>query len=146
MTDFKSAFKDGLEAAKKSQMARSEIDELNRQLSEVSEGKIQIKRMELESETTPLEEIAGFFRRRPYWAIVAQNPTMPQYEKELAKWSQDPSGYPCGMSWAGHEVFYEDRQALERGLANLLRDPVVGEILKTLMRTGASGGHDKARE
>lgn len=148
MTDFKSAFEDGLKAAEKAQIARSEIDavfdELNRQLSEVSKGHIQIQRVQLPKKTMGIV-IPTFFYADMYWAIVANNPAVANSEVELATWGQSATGYPCKMEWADHEAYYEDKQALESGLANLLQDPVVGGKLNTLMRTGASGGHDKAR-
>ncbi|MHC4443583.1 MAG: hypothetical protein ACYTA5_13380 [Planctomycetota bacterium] len=45
----------------------------------------------------------------------------------------DRCGYPCKLIWSQQEHVCEDRIALESCLAELLRDPIVGERLYALM-------------
>lgn len=144
MEDFKSAFKDGLKAAHDAEMARKEIDEvfndLNKQLTEASKGKLKIERRQLEERRAIAVRIASPLEPpETYWAIVASNPTIkdlppiiPQF-KELAKWQAGRAGYPCKISWGAQEEYCEDKQALEKCLANLLRDAIVAERLDALM-------------
>jgi len=141
MTDFIDAFKGGLDAAKAADRARKEIDEvfsdLDRQIIEVSEGKLSIERREYYVTKSSWEALRFSFppkSKETYWAIVAKNPTIKKTPyKELAKWQEDPVGYPCKLIWAKQEQICEDRAALEICLADLLRDPIVGERLYVLM-------------
>lgn len=148
MADYISSFKEGLAAAEAAKLAKKEIDEVfvefDKEIKKVSEGKVSIIRKKLkkyEKETTTIQESVRFMvEPRPtinYWAIVAYNPTIPESPvKELAEWNQDRLGFPCRIGWGNIKHTCEDRQALENTLAELLRDPVVGELLYALMRLG----------
>ena len=144
MEDFKSAFMDGLKAARDAEIARKEIGEvfnnLNIQLAEVSKGKIRIERRIFEVERPLVARIAlSFEPPETYLAIAAVNPTIKDSQpKELAKWQTDIAGYPCQISWGSQVEYCEDKQALERCLANLLRDAVVAERLDALMKIKAT--------
>ena len=141
MTDFITAFKDGLSAAEAAGRARQEIDDvfssLNEQINKESDGNLTIIRQKCEAKRVSLLESLAVLSTRPkdmYWAIVASNPKIGQSPvKQLAKWQMDRKGYPCRLSWAESEIVCEDRVALERCLSELLRDPIVGEALNTLM-------------
>lgn len=146
MVDFSEAYKEGLEAAKKAEVAKKEIDEvfadLNRALEKESKGNISIERKRYVKKgtrkATGLEYIMGkmFVETKvPYTAIVASNPRYPGIKpKELAEWSQDRAGYPCKISWGNNDHVCEDQEALENALAELLRDPIVGERMIELMK------------
>lgn len=68
-----------------------------------------------------------------YKALTARNPkSVNPAVKELAKWKQSAEGFPCTLIRAKTERQFEDRESLERGLADLLKDPGVGEILLSL--------------
>ena len=148
MIDYKVAFREGLTAAEKADMARKEIDsvfeQLNHEISEASDGKIVIERQTFYVPDTRNEVIQAFdaitsFPNQPkrptYLAIAARNPTIPDGPvKELASWSTDRKGYPCNISWEGKTQFCEDKEALEEALAELLRDPIVGQKLYALTK------------
>lgn len=139
MADFVRAFREGQDAAEAADRARKEIDavytELNRQLRESTGGKIAIDRREFE-----VDRGWGMLLTWPpkpaetYLAIVAHNPCSEQHIKQLAKWSQSRGGYPCKIFWGSAELSCDDREALENALAELLRDPFVGEQLHTLLQ------------
>jgi hypothetical protein len=55
--------------------------------------------------------------------------------KELARWKQAKEGYPCSLTWDKQERQCEDRTALEEALAELLKDPGIGEKLYALTKS-----------
>lgn len=136
MTDYIKAFRDGIKAAEAAELAKRQIDdtfaELNLQISKGSGGNIVIDRNNIKDKL----DIFNFPPIPKYhWAIVANNPNIPDSPlKELARWSQDSSGFPCKIEWANFEHTCEDKESLEDSLAELLRDPTVGEILYALTR------------
>jgi hypothetical protein len=139
VSNFKSAFNEGLEAAQKAKAARLEIDnvfkDLNQQLTEVSEGKLTIAQEQLELPRPWAAQLATLLEPpEKYWAIVARNPTIEGSSfQELCKWESGRAGYPCKLTWGGNEHYCEDKQALENTLSNLLRDPIIAEKLVSLM-------------
>jgi hypothetical protein len=142
MADYIDAFKQGLGAAEAADRARKEIDavfeELDMQLKKATGKKISIDRKEYEKPKSFQEAISiNIFAKtkETYWAIVALNPSVAKSPvKQLAIWSMDRAGYPCKIVWSGDDHTCEDKEALENSLAELLRDPLVGEILHTLMQ------------
>ncbi len=140
MTDFRAAFKAGLDAAAKAEIARNEIDEvfteLGRQIAEETNGDIDIERREFEERVsnpfvTSLADIFG--KTNAFWAVAARNPKAQESKwRQLAKWKQAQTGYPCTVSWAPVERVCHDRASLETALAALLQDPVVAEKLNNL--------------
>ena len=149
MIDYKVAFREGLTAAEEAKIAQKEIDsvfeKLNSEIFEASGGKVILERKHLSKrsfrETTTRKGnqiVIPIDRREADLTIVASNPTIPESPvKELAKWSTDRRGYPCKISWEGHTQFCEDKEALEEALAELLRDPIVGQKLNTLMHSAS---------
>jgi hypothetical protein len=138
MTNFKSAFQVGLKAAQKAEAAKKEIKEvfndLNKQLSEASDGKLII---EIQQLTRPLPLPFNLVQQgEKYWAIVARNPKLKASPiKELAEWQIDRHGYPCKITWSGIEEYCEKKQAVETGLEHLLQDPTTAEKLQSLVNT-----------
>jgi hypothetical protein len=140
MTDFKKALEEGISAAQKADFERKQIEEvleeLDRQIAQATGDKVRIQRMEIPP------SLVDFFRpeaRREssYWAIAAYSTKVPdKSEKELAKWSVAPSGYPCKVAWGNTIRYCEDRESLELTLADLLRDPEVGQKIHSLMEPG----------
>lgn len=140
MTNFIDAFKDGLNAAEVADLARRDIDDvfsnLDKQIRKGSNGKLSIEKSEYEVPSISWTKIFPIppKPKETYWAIVAKNPTIEQsYETELARWQMDRRGYPCKLIWTQQEQVCEDRTALENCLAELLRDPIIGERLYALM-------------
>lgn len=145
MTDYVEAAKQGLKAAELADRARKEIDEvfaeLDQQIRKGMNGKISIYRRQNVKRKNPLsiaDATATFINdMRAYWAISVSNPRVLKGPvKDLAEWEQDPAGYPCKIGWGKKTYICEDREALERTLAELLQDPLVGEKLYALMRLG----------
>lgn len=140
MPDFASAFNEGLQAAETADRARREIadvfSELSRQMDAATRGTIAIARGECEIPVTTARLLTNPWEpRKTYWAILAWNPMVAKCpKKEIARWSQDAAGYPCKITCRKWERTCEDREALENSLAELLRDPVVGEKLYALTR------------
>ena len=139
MSDFKSAFQNGLEAAKKADASRAEIadvfKDLNQQITDASHGKLAIRRYEFERARSAFQQIALILTPADtYWVIGATNPTITGMQPEkLCNWDEDRAGYPCKLTWGGDEHYCEDKQALEINLSNLLSDPVVAKILLKIM-------------
>ena len=141
MTDFRAAFQLGQEAAMNAEMARREIDsvfkEINAQLAEPTEGKIEIYRGEFDKKSSGLFgslTTSWPISRETYLAIAARNPKAANRGGvELARWEVERGGYPCEVSWGGVEHTCHDRESLEASLALLLKDAIVGEKLRSLM-------------
>jgi len=139
MSDFKSAFNEGLDAAQKAEASRLEIDsvfkDLNQQLTEVSEGKLTIKRSQLDRPRNWIVQMSTPFERaEKYWAIIAHNPTIEGSSfQKLCEWESGRAGYPCKLTWGGDEHYCDDKQSLEDTLSNLLRDPIIAERLLSLI-------------
>jgi hypothetical protein len=139
--DFISALEVGLKAAKTAEVAQQEIKdvllELDRQVREVSEGRVGIKLTQRKTDDGAIAYVSAIFGKPPetYQAIVAYSLVIPNNpEQEIARWSQDPAGYPCKIKWGETEYSCEDLKALENHLAELLQDPIVATNISTLMR------------
>lgn len=154
MNDFAIAFHEGLEAATRAEDARKEIDnifeELNAVISTESHNTVVIERYQ-HYENPEVGPSGRVFvhplkPRKLYWAITAYNPKVGRDKldklRELAKWDMDPAGYPCTITWSKQEHICEDGVALSRCLTALLKDPVVGENLRVLMRLSETTKQD----
>lgn len=139
MVNFAKSYQAGLDAARIAEKNKIEIDsvfsEMNRQLSEASEKRVRISIKTLDEK---LNGVARFNVRlgaepKTYTGIVAENPAVPGSTKELARWTQGRSGYPCTIILGSHSRSCEDRIALERALAEMLSDPIVGKALSELV-------------
>lgn len=127
MVSYSQAFQEGLAAAEKMERDNKEIEEvfahLNREINIDSGGKLQFI-----IEERVRERLSSFL-------ILARNPKVSDTPTLiLARWKQDRAGYPCKISWGDREYICADREALENTLAELLRDPIVGRMLDTLMK------------
>lgn len=141
MGKFKSAFNDGIEAARKAHDSKEEVqavfNAVNRELSDFN-VRIAI------AEVTEQIDFRGMFRAemfRPpakYKAIVANSLALTSNKpaKVLARWTQEPAGYPCRITLPQKEIFCENKKGLEEGLVDLLKDVMVGESLVSLMNEG----------
>jgi hypothetical protein len=148
MADFKKALAEGFVAAEKAEIARKEVQQILEKLKAdilaASEGKLllEIRTFEepkgaAESWKTGVSVVEIYQKalepKKIYEALMASNPKVAEKRfKELARWKQAKDGYPCSLIWGKQERQCEDRAALEEGLAELLKDPVVGEKLYSL--------------
>jgi len=146
MADYIKALNEGFEAAKKADSARKEINQVLEKFREDilagSKGKLLIELKQWEEELGTYERImmgaaiGGSAGKKTYTALTASNPMAEKKSyKELARWTQSKDGYPCSLIYGKQERQFEDRVALERGLADLLKDPNVGESLYLLINT-----------
>jgi hypothetical protein len=138
MVNFIDSFSKGIIAAKKSEQNKDEIDSvfeiLNRQISEASSGKIEIKIIFKSNPFLDFLAVASDVSKVSYWAITASNPLAEDFRPtEIAKWKADQNGYPCQIITDAEEIYCEDKGALENALQTLLASPVVGEKLYTVM-------------
>lgn len=149
MADYEEALQLGFAAAKKAEIARKEIqrilEKLKADILAVSEGKLLLE-IQMVEEPEPLSGVFGplgmaqayakaLQQKKYYTALMASNPKVAKSPvKELAIWKQAKDGYPCSLIWGNQERQCEDRSALEEGLAELLKDPVVGEKLYALTK------------
>lgn len=147
MVDFKSAVKDGFDAAEKAELARREVREVLARLKsdvlDFSGGRLSVDLAEFQRFRRPrtLAEtfvdpttVLGLRTPEVYFALAATNPKVKDSPtKDLAEWKQAANGYPCTLTWVGQQRQCEDREALEECLADLLRDPLIGEKLQSLM-------------
>lgn len=144
MIDFKIAFREGLNEAGKAIKARNEIrkvfEELNRQIQEITDNKVHIELQTFKEEVNVIDLFKFGFPNVPkYTAIAAFNPMAKDSPvKKLARWQQESKGYPCKISWDGNTKYCEDKKALETALTELLKDPMVGEDLDSLMKIEVS--------
>jgi hypothetical protein len=139
MTDYKAAFEQGQEAARQADRARKEIDtvlqEFATALADAGQGKLKLTLRTYEVSDSKWF-LAITFPPTPkemYTAITAVNPTVKSPIVQLAKWKPGPTGYPCMIAWTGQERFCEDKEALQRCLAELVADPMIGEKLLSLV-------------
>ncbi|MHA6126314.1 hypothetical protein ACX3YD_08950 [Pseudomonas fluorescens group sp. PF-1] len=142
MTNFKESFGKGLKAAGDVEAKLAEIEsvflEMNKQLSEASDGKIQITR-EARASALDLFTMGVLGKsaepsapRTTY--IVATNPLAKGKNKEdIGVWEIDKHGYPCQIKFGNDSFYCEDKRALEQTLSTILTDPDVGRALQRLL-------------
>jgi hypothetical protein len=143
MIDFIAAYKKGLNAAEIADKNQREIDsvfdDLNKQLAAATDGKVKIIikgnymsgiRAFLAQADEDLKVINKKYTPSDE-KILALNP-LTKVEEGLAYWSQDRYGYPCKISYDNKVNICEDKSALEKTLATLLQDPIVGAALYKL--------------
>lgn len=141
MRDFKDSLLAGIAAARVAENNRSEInsvlDNLNRQVNEISQNKAIFAR-------------GRFVRRQESNAAqafvnLAQQLTMNHasktyeglgiYDSEgkngivIAEWTEDDSGYPCIVSCGGEKLVCSNKTELENALSYVLREVKTGEAI-----------------
>jgi hypothetical protein len=148
MTDFEKLLRHGLDAAKQSQRARIEIanliETLDAEVNKVSEGAARLQiatRSEFVDAGPGLAKFASFLQpKRDYKAIVISHRRSQEFNTtEIARWRQDPYGYPVWIGAHGSENACGDLEALERALGKLVSSPSAGEAILAAMsfRTAA---------
>ncbi|MGE6473455.1 hypothetical protein [Serratia proteamaculans] len=138
MVDFIESFNKGLSAAQQAEKNKEEIfsvlDSLNKQLAQVSDGKVKI---DILQKSVPLFEMFTNPKTtaKPYSFLAAFNPLAEIYKpSELAKWHLDSNGYPCLITAEDGQIYCEDKSGLERGLQMLISSPEVGEKIYSVMK------------
>lgn len=142
MANFKDSFGKGLKAAGDVEARLAEIEsvfsEMNKQLSEASDGKIQITR---QTRASALDIFAmGILGNAAQPSapkityIVATNPLAKgKNGEDIGVWEIDKYGYPCQIKFGNDSFYCEDKVALEQTLSTILTDPDVGRALQRLL-------------
>lgn len=147
MADFKASLKKGLTAAEKAQDNRQEIlsvlADLNAQLSEETEGTLEVIQEEDYKDQNALVRMAAFSisglggasKMEMLNYLSCRNPRSSLNSTlKLSEFKLGRAGYPCELKFGGEEIFCEDRQALEVALSYLLSDPVAAEKMYKVMQ------------
>ncbi|NWB91590.1 hypothetical protein [Pseudomonas agarici] len=152
MANFKSSFDQGLKAAASAAAVHAEIDsvfsEMNTQISEASDGKINIFRetrydhgfnsligMGIFSGATNKQ--SAKIEKTTY--IVARNPLAQGSNKgDLGTVHTHKDGYPCEIKIGDDRYICEDKPALEKILSVMLSDTDVGKTLRKLINLPSS--------
>lgn len=145
MANFKNSFDLGLKAAADTAEKLAEIDsvfeEMNTQIIEASNGKIEIYRETRTNKSMETILGMGMFSTKKLneintttTYIIARNPLSTKKRKaDIGQIEFDKNGYPCEIKF-GHDKFRcDDKQGLERVLSLMLADPDVGKELATLI-------------
>lgn len=145
MTDFIDSFNRGLAAAvqagKNKQEINSVLETLSEQLSQASDGKLEIS---VYNKKLPFAFLSGGDQKVEYQFLAAVNPlAASRVPAELARWKLDANGYPCQIKTSDSELYCEDKAALERALKELISNPDVGEKLYAVMKQKLKGADDK---
>jgi len=139
MVDFIGSLNKGLSAAQQAERNKVEIysvfEVLNTQLVQGFDGKLEINTY---TKANPFANIGVIINEPPkpgYSFIGAVNPlSETKSPSELARWKLDSNGYPCQIITSEDELYCENKEALERGLQDLLSRPDVGEKIYAVMK------------
>lgn len=136
-TNYLKAYKEGIEAARRAEAARREIasvfTSLNEQLAIASDGKllVQIRTMHDYPEGLGVGQVFSRvfdLKLKEYKALaVVRTDAAGFAPREIARWTQDPDGYPCRIQTAKVDVACGDQTALEAEIEALLGTVAAGE-------------------
>lgn len=136
MVDFLSAVKRGIEAADQAAKDREEIAavfaELNAQLSQATNDTVEISRREVLNAFEAITALSAGRVKEKKWCLVAAS-KITNASTEIAQWEQARTAYPCAIRFADNFFSCTNRQGLERALAMLLQDPIVGAVISRYM-------------
>lgn len=145
MANFKNSFDLGLKAAADTAEKLAEIDsifeEMNTQVTEASEGKIEISRETRIDKTIETILGMGIFSTKKLnevstttTYIIARNPLSTKKRKaDIGQIKFNKNGYPCEIKFGSDKFHCDDKQGLERALSLMLADPDVGKELAMLI-------------
>lgn len=142
MVDFKASLAQGLKAAAEAEASRKEIrhvfEELNVVLAEETEGNVLIELAEEVQRPNPLTSglmsiSQMMVNSKTVPVIRCRNPQVIGRSERLCEYSMGRAGYPFQLKIDREEWVCHDRVSLEKALADLLRDPVVGEKITRVM-------------
>lgn len=144
MFDFSDSLQRGLDAAKKAQENREEIqsiiNELNEALRSMSEGKVEIVIVRRSETSDELGRLIFFLDKKQDELVLAVRSIAQQGKpaRQIARWKQSDSGYPCTIMWGDRQVWCDDRASLQTELGELVSSPVVGEAIVNAMNYQSS--------
>ncbi|HEX8586912.1 hypothetical protein [Pseudomonas sp.] len=147
MANFKASFDLGLKAAEAAAVKMAEIDavfdEMNSQISEACDGKIEIYKEK--RYVNPIQNILGHGifggnngsgKVETINYIIARNPLAEKNVKiDIGEIDISKNGYPCQIRVGAEKFICEDKTGLERVLSLMLADPEVGKELTKLINS-----------
>lgn len=146
MVDFTQAIAVGIGAANAAAKNLAEIDsvfaDLNDQLYKVTGRSIELRPMPFQEKFNVFSKPEQMFVRKSYMAIGIISSSLPP--KEIARWEVSPSGYPCTISFESGTSICSDKKGLENALADLLREPFVGQEITRRMQDPMPAADGKA--
>ncbi|MGA7506875.1 MAG: hypothetical protein WBW72_00965 [Erwinia billingiae] len=153
MNDFKKYLLAGVDAAKSAAANKKEIhdviDEVNKQLGEVYDSKVNFGIWNLNRDIKPkVNNIFGnafsalSLERESYQGLAISDHEI-KNPIPLADWYMSENGYPCKITLDGRESFCSDKDELENEISNLLSHVKTGEaILKKLADFDGTQGEE----
>jgi len=145
MSKFKSSFEKGIESANEAKKSREEIEQvfydLNKDLSEITNNKLEIVIHEFTENigNGALASLGSILagnssdQYRNYLGLGARNPDDSSSIYEIARWSQGRAGYPCKIKFGNKSFICEDKDGLIDALSEMLEDPKIGETLQSII-------------
>lgn len=136
MKKFAASIEKGLDAAQNARLLKAEIDSvfetLNEELSEITKGRVGLRREMFLDSPRFGSGMSPYFNREQHLGLAIVSENTPS--TEIARWSEDPGGYPCKLVLPERQFYCEDRDALESVLAELLQRPEVGDVILRHLR------------
>lgn len=146
MSNFRSAFNEGMKHAEEASKNNKEIDEvltmLEDEMLELSENKIALKikeKIEPVDASNPAAIVASFaaFGRnqgRRYDALIAvRQRSTSKMEEELCEWKRGEKGYPVTLTYSSRSESCADKSALIKALQKMLSSASTGKKLMWLL-------------
>ncbi|EMN3920343.1 hypothetical protein ACX3OY_06580 [Citrobacter farmeri] len=143
MRDFKDSLLAGIAAARVAENNRSEInsvlDNLNRQVKEISQNKAIFSRGRFvrRQESNAAQAFVNLAQQLAMSHASKTYEGLGIYDSEgkngivIAEWTEDDSGYPCIVSCGGEKLVCSNKTELENALSYVLREVKTGEAILT---------------
>lgn len=132
MLNFKSALKQGLDAAHEAERLRREISAilnvLNDDILAITHGKVGVK-IEAWNPYGPINKLAAFLMPE---ALVAYSTINNELKEKLADWEASDSGYPCKISIGRQTTICNDKISLVETLERILGESSTGQKILSL--------------
>ncbi|MDC6170755.1 hypothetical protein [Paucibacter sp. XJ19-41] len=140
MVDFSSPFHRGLSAAKQAQENRDEVRgvfaQFNEALREISQGRAEIAIVPLADTLNALSRVvlAMDSEANSEHVLAVRNPQSTDFRpRNIARWKQSESGYPCSVLWGQRHTSCDNAESLTKELSSLFSTPMVGEAIEAAM-------------
>jgi hypothetical protein len=153
MSDFISAFKVGIKAAKDLHKHELEIDEVFSELAStmrhVTGGKLTIVRSTstASAAAAAVESIIGAAPRariKSDGGVYLRDVSDAKRSVRVANWIKQPKGFSFSLQFDSREIISRSKIELKNALAELLSSPVVGVAYLSLTNSSKSAGSDSS--
>lgn len=139
MANFDDSLRRGIDAAKQAQANRDEIRgilfELNQALHSMSNGAAEIAIVPISATLNALSRLVVYLDKSQEELVLAVRTTGREsvLARQVARWKQGASGYPCSIIWGERHASCGDAESLKAELAELVSSPAVGEAILAAM-------------